>query len=82
MKNIDVQHTVEINEVEKELTFQFEYFPEERGSRDYYGQQMEPDSPGYMDFYCAIDEEAMEIDVLPRDIDAARELAWQQVADD
>jgi len=79
---IEVQSTADINDVEVELFFEFDYIRGEKGSRDYYGQQNEPDTESRMDFCCAIDSDGMEIDVLPRHIDAATELAWQQVSED
>jgi hypothetical protein len=82
MRTIQVQSYAALDDIEYELTFEFEYYPAERGSRDYYGVQIEPDTHGRMEFYCAIDEDGMEVDVLPRHIEAATELAWQQVSDD
>ena len=82
MRTIQVQSYACLDDIEYELTFEFEYFPAERGSRDYFGVQLEPDSPGRMEFYCATNDDGMEVDVLPRHIAAAEELAWQQVSED
>jgi hypothetical protein len=78
---IEVQSTVDINDVETEVFFQFDYIPVDRGSHDHYGQQNEPDVESRMEFYTAIDSDGMEVDVLPRHIEAATELAWQQVSE-
>ena len=82
MRTIQVQSYAELDDIEYELTFEFEYTPTEKGSRGFYGEQIEPDTHGQMEFYTAIDSDGMEVDVLPRHIDAATELAWQQVSDD
>lgn len=82
MRTIQVQSYAALDDIEMELTFEFEYYPAEQGSRDYYGVQIEPDTHGRMEFYCAIDDDGMEVDVIQRHIDAATELAWQQVSDD
>jgi len=79
---VQVQSFVELNEVELELCFEFEFTPAERGSRGFYGEQIEPDTHGEMEFYSATNEDGMEIDVTQKDIEAARELAWQEVAND
>ena len=77
---IRVQSTAEINEVERELTFEFEYHPAEKGSRDYYGQQIEPDIHERLDFCTAYDEDGQEIETLfPEDIDTARNLALDEI---
>jgi len=76
---IRVQSTVEINEIERELTFEFEYTPAERGSCDYYGQQMEPDAEENMRFYAAYDENGEEVEVPSEDVDAASEFAFEEV---
>jgi len=79
---VQVQSFVELHEVEMEFCFEFEFTPAERGSRGFYGEQIEPDTHGEMEFYSATDEDGMEIDVTQKDIEAARELAWQEVAND
>ena len=79
---VQVQSFAQLDEVEMELCFEFEYTPAEKGSRDFYGQAMEPDTHGRMEFYCATDQDGEEIDVIQRHIDAAAELAWQEVAND
>jgi hypothetical protein len=82
MRTIQVQSYAELDDIEHELTFEFEYTPTEKGSRGFYGEQIEPDTHGRMDFYNAIDSDGMEVDVLPRHIEAATDLAWQQVSED
>ena len=82
MKTIQVKSYAELDDIEYELTFEFEYTPTEKGSRGFYGEQIEPDTHGRMDFYTAIDSDGMEVDVLPRHIEAATDLAWQQVSED
>lgn len=82
MRTIQVQSYAALDDIEYELTFEFEYTPSEKGSRGFYGEQIEPDTNGRMEFYCATDDDGMEVDVLPRHIDAATELAWQQVSED
>jgi hypothetical protein len=79
---VQVQSYAEVDDIEHELTFEFEYTPAEKGSRDFYGQQNEPDTHGRMEFYCATDQDGMEVEVIERHIEAARELAWQEVAND
>jgi hypothetical protein len=74
---VEIQMGVEINEIEKELTFQFEYIPCSKGSRDFYGQQNEPDTEDRMEFLAALDEDGEEIDVSNRDIECAREQAFE-----
>lgn len=76
---IRVQSTTEINEVEQEVTFEFDYSPAEQGSRDCYGQQNEPDTCESMRFYAAYDEKGEEIEVPSEDVDVARDLAFQEV---
>jgi hypothetical protein len=82
MRTIQVQSYAELDDIEYELTFEFEYTPSEKGSRGFYGEQIEPDTHGRMDFNTAIDSDGMEVDVLPRHIEAATDLAWQQVSED
>ena len=79
---IQVQSFAQLDEVEMELCFEFEFTPAERGSRGFYGEQIEPDTHGEMEFYCATDSDGMEVEVIQRHIEAARELAWQEVAND
>lgn len=82
MRTIQVQSYAELDDIEHELIFEFEYTPTEKGSRGFYGEQIEPDTHGRMEFYTAIDSDGMEVDVLPRHIEVATELAWQQVSED
>ena len=80
---VQVQFNVEIGEIEKELTFEFEYIPSSKGSRDFYGQQNEPDTHGSMEFYGAYDEDGEEVEITcKQEIECARELAWQEVTND
>jgi len=80
---IQVQSIVEINEIQKELTFEFEYSPAEKGSRGYYGEQIEPDVESEMEFFAAYDEDGEEIEITCKDeIECARQLAWQEVCED
>lgn len=80
---VQVQSFAQLDEVEMELCFEFEYIPAEKGSRDFYGQAMEPDTHGRMEFYCATDQDGEEIEITcKQEIDAAAELAWQEVTND
>ena len=77
---IRVQSNVEINEVEQEITFEFDYSPAEQGSRDYYGQQNEPDTCENMRFYAAYDQNGEEIEITcKQEIECAREMAFEEV---
>ena len=82
-KTVQVVMNVEMNEIEKELIFEFEYSPAEKGSFGDYGQQMEPDIEDSMEFYAAYDESGVEIEIsCKQEIECAREMAWQQIAND
>ena len=77
---IQVQSTAEINEMDQELTFEFSYRPAEKGSRDQYGQKMEPDLEESLEFWGAFDEDGAEIEIeWPQDIEAARVLAFNEI---
>ena len=80
---VQVQFNVEIGEIEKELTFEFEFTPAERGSRGFYGEQIEPDTNDEMEFLAAYDEDGEEIEITCKDeIECACERAWQEVTND
>lgn len=80
---VQVQFNVEIGEIEKELTFEFEYTPSCKGSRDFYGQQNEPDTNDEMEFVAAYDEDGEEVEIAcKQEIECACQLAWQEVAND
>jgi hypothetical protein len=77
---IQVQSTAEIHEMDQELTFEFSYRPAEKGSRDQYGQKMEPDLEESLEFWGAFDEDGAEIEIeWPEDIEAARVLAFNEI---
>ena len=80
---VQVQFNVEIGEIEKELTFEFEFTPSCKGSRDFYGQAVEPDTHGSVEFLAAYDEDGEEIEITCKDeIECACQLAWQEVTND
>ena len=58
-----------------------EYSPAERGSRDYYGQAMEPDLPDSMEILSATTEDGEEIDLGKCEERVALELLWEAIAD-
>ena len=76
---VEIQMGVEMNEIEKELTFQFEYIPSSKGSRDFYGQQNEPDTEDRMEFLVALDEDGQEFEISNQDIECARERAFNYI---
>ena len=80
---IHIPFNVEINEIQQELTFEFEFTPAERGSRGFYGEQIEPDTNDEMEFLAAYDEDGEEIEITcKQEIECACERAWQEVAND
>ena len=58
-----------------------EYTPEDRGSRDYYGQAMEPDLPDSMEIFSATTEDGEEIELCDHDERNAMNLLWEAIAD-
>ena len=80
MRNtIQVWHTTIIEDQECDIEYTFDYIPECKGSTDYYGQQMEPDSPSALLFVSAVDSEGNEVEVVAEDIEAAESLANDSV---
>ena len=80
---LQVFQIVELEEgVEKELCFEFDYSPAERGSRDHYGAQMEPDYDGHLEFISATDDDGQEVEVSSEDIASAEYKAYEQICDD
>ena len=80
---IHIPLNVEINEIQQELTFEFEFTPSCKGSRDFYGQENEPDTSEEMEFLAAYDDDGKEIEIAcKQEIECARELAWQEVSND
>lgn len=80
---IQVVSTAEINEVEVELVFEFEYTPAEKGSHGFYGEQIEPDIDESIEFVAAYNKDGEEIqNLFSEDIDRAMDLALQEVERD
>ena len=80
---IHVPFNVEINEIVRELTFEFEFTPSCKGSKGFYGEQIEPDTSDDMSFLAAYDDDGGEVEITCKDeIQGAAWLAWQEVAND
>jgi hypothetical protein len=78
---IQVMSHIEVEEVEIEVEFEFDFDEPCKGSRGYYGEQMEPDYEGSMSFLSAHDTDGKEVCPQKDEIERAEFLAWESVSE-
>lgn len=76
---IQVWNSTIIGDEECDIEYTFKYTPPCKGSRDYFGQRIEPDEPASFNFVSATDSDGNEVEVDKYDIEAAEALAADEV---
>jgi hypothetical protein len=76
---IQVWNPTIIGDEVRDVEYTFKYTPPVRGSRDYFGQRIEPDEPASFHFVSATDGDNNEVEVDKYDIEVAEQLAADEI---